>query len=85
MHTDAVLTHLKKHGQLLDSEISVATGISILDVRAAVSSLSSRGSVSLCDVTKFEDGIPVDRLLCRLSGFYPQAAPGRKPGITIKK
>jgi hypothetical protein len=83
MHIDAVLTHLKKHGQLLDSEISLATGISVPDVRAAVAALSVRGSVSLCDVTKFEDGQPVERILCRVSGFYPPAAPGRKPSIKI--
>jgi hypothetical protein len=59
MHTAAVLTHLKKHGQLPGSEIPVATGIPIPDVRAAVFALPARGEVSLCDVTKFDDGLAV--------------------------
>jgi transcription initiation factor IIE alpha subunit len=83
MHTAPVLTQLKKHGQLFDAQIAAATGISLDDVRAALSALHARGEVANCKVTKFEDGQPVEKILCRVSGFYPPAAPGRKPGIKI--
>jgi hypothetical protein len=79
MPTDLVLQHLKKHGQLLDSEISASTKISIEQVRLAIDELSSQGEISQCKVTKFRDGKPVAGVQCRISGYYPPAAPGRKP------
>lgn len=75
-----VLQYLKKHGQLLDSEIAAATGIPIAQVRISLSELLAQGEISSCSVTRFKDGKPVQSILCRISGFIPPAAPGRKPG-----
>jgi transcription initiation factor IIE alpha subunit len=83
MYSAPVLTHLKKHGQLFDAQIAAATGISLDEVRAALAALHAQGEVANCNVTKFEDGQPVHGILCRVSGFYPPAAPGRKPSIKI--
>lgn len=79
MTSAAVLQHLKKHGQLLDSEISASTKIPLDQVREAIEELSRRGEISLCSVTRFRNGQPVEGLQCRISGYYPPAAPGRKP------
>jgi len=80
MHTTPILQYLKKHGQLLDSEIATAMGISLPKVRISLSDLSARGEISRCSVTRFPDGKPVEGMLCRVSGFFPPKAPGRKPG-----
>lgn len=79
MHTEKVLEQLKKHGQLLDFDIAAATNISIEDVRASLSELSARGDISKCNVTSYVSGKPVESLQCRLSGYVPRPAPGRKP------
>ncbi len=81
MHTPTVIQYLKKHGQLLDSEIAAATGISLKQVRLSLADLSERGEISKCSVTRFNNGKPVEGVLCRISGYSPPAAPGRKPGV----
>ncbi len=80
MQTQQVLTHLKKHGQLLDTEIAAATGITLAHVRKSLADLSDRGEISLCSVTKFEGNNRIEAFQCRVSGFVPPAAPGRKAG-----
>ena len=80
MHITQVLQYLKKHGQLLDSEIALGTGIPLPKVRISVTELAARKEISNCSVTHFKDGKPVDGILCRISGYVPPAAPGRKPG-----
>ena len=81
MHTTPILQYLKKHGQQLDSEIAAATGIPLPKVRISLSALSARGEISSCSVTRFNDGKPLVGMLCRVAGFIPPAAPGRKPGV----
>jgi len=84
MHTTVILQYLKKHGQVIDSEIAEATGISLPDVRTALSELSARGEISRCNVTRFNnDGEPVEGMLCRIAGTIPPKAPGRKPGTPV--
>lgn len=81
MYNALVLEYLKKHGQRLDREIAKETGISLIQVRSAISELESTKSISSCSVTNFEDGIATEGMLCRISGYIPPAAPGRKPGV----
>jgi transcription initiation factor IIE alpha subunit len=78
MHSSPILQYLKKHGQRLDSEIAAATGISLSKVRASLSDLSTRGEISRCNVTRFNEGKAVEGILCQVAGFIPPAAPGRK-------
>ncbi len=81
MHTTKVLEYLKKHGQLLDFDIAAATNISLENVRASLTELSERGDISKCSVTSYVKGKAVEGFQCRLSGFIPRPAPGRKPGV----
>ncbi len=78
MNTTLVLEYLKKHGQKLDREIAKSTGISLEDVNATIAELESTKAVSSCSVTNFEDGVAIEGRLCRISGYIPPAAPGRK-------
>lgn len=80
MHTTTILQCLKKHGQLLDSEIAQATGISLANVRSSLTDLSERGEISRCSVTRFNNGKAIEGFLCRVAGYVPPPTPGRKPG-----
>jgi transcription initiation factor IIE alpha subunit len=73
-----ILQYLKDHGERLDSEIAAATGISLANVRLGMSALSAQGDVMMCRSIRFKDGKQVDAMLCRISGYIPPAAPGRK-------
>ncbi len=84
MHSASILQYLKKHGQQLDSEIAAATRISLTDVRLSLSDLSTRGEISRCSVTRFDEGKPIERMLCRVAGTIPATTPGRKPGVPAK-
>ena len=79
MHTPVVIQYLKKHGQLLDWEIAAATAIPIEQVRISLAQLLAQGEISKCSVTSFKDGKSVEAIQCRISGYFPPAAPGRKP------
>ncbi len=79
MYTTLILDNLKKHGQRLDREIAKDTGISLLQVRTSISELEGNKAVSSCSVINYEDGVAIEGLLCRVSGYIPPAAPGRKP------
>jgi hypothetical protein len=81
MHTDSILTHLKKHGQLLDADIAKGTGIALPEVRTSLLELSALKAISTCSMTVFKDGKPIEGIFCRIAGYIPSAAPGRKPGV----
>lgn len=70
---------LKKHGQRLDSEIAREMGVSLVTVRQQLSVLADRREAILCKTIRFENGKPFEAWQCRVSGFIPPAAPGRKP------
>jgi len=80
MQTDQVLSHLKKHGQLLDLEIASATGIALAQVRKSLANLATRGEISQCSVTHFKGNKRIDGIQCRISGYVPPPTPGRKAG-----
>jgi hypothetical protein len=75
----AILDYLKNTGEKLDSEIAAATGLSLANVRSSVNDLHARGAIMVCKSTRYQDGKEIDGILCRISGYIPQAAPGRKP------
>jgi predicted ArsR family transcriptional regulator len=76
-----ILPCLKKHGQRLDSELAEETGVPLAKVRRRIAELSATGAVITCKLTRFEQGEPIDALLCRMSGWVPPPAPGRKPKL----
>ena len=73
-----VLQCLKKHGQRLDLEIAKEMGLPLALVRQHVASLAATGAVITCSLTRFEDGKRIDAWQCRVSGYVPPVAPGRK-------
>ena len=79
MNTPQVWELLKKHGQLLDLEIAVATGLPIEEVRASLATLSLQGDISKCSVTSYVKGKPIEGFQCWVAGYFPKPAPGRKP------
>lgn len=79
MTTALVLQHIKAHGQVCDADIARALGLKLGAVRNSLDDLSTRGYIACCDVTRYNDGKPVKEILCRVSGYVPPAAPGRKP------
>ena len=76
-----ILQHLKQSGEQLDSQIAAATGIPIAQVRRNVSELSAKGDVIVCRSIRFKDGKQIEAMLCRVSGYIPPAAPGRKTKV----
>ncbi len=83
MHATPILQYLKKHGQLVDWEIAAAMDIPLPKVRASLTELSEKGEISRCSVTRYNDGKPVEGMLCRAAGTIPPKAPGRKPGVPV--
>jgi hypothetical protein len=79
-----ILKYLKDRGERLDSEIATDTGISLENVRLHVSALSARGEVMLCQSIRFNNGKRSEGLLCRIAGYIPPAAPGRKSKAHLK-
>jgi hypothetical protein len=79
-----ILQYLKTHGECLDSEIAHAVGISLSSARKQITELTAKGEVMSCFTTKFEKGKKIEGLSCRLSGFTPPAAPGRKSKAQLK-
>jgi DNA-binding Lrp family transcriptional regulator len=69
---------LKKYGQRLDLEIAKEMGLPLETVRKRLASLTATGAVISCSVTRFENGKRIDALQCRVSGYIPPQAPGRK-------
>jgi len=73
-----ILPCLKKHGQRLDSALAKETGVPIAKVRQRFAELSATGAIITCNLTRFEHGKRIDELVCRMSGWVPPPAPGRK-------
>lgn len=73
-----ILQYLKDHGEQLDAEIAAGTGVSLAKVGLCLAQLSERGDVIMCRTTRYADGRKVEGMLCRVSGYFPPASPGRK-------
>ncbi len=73
---------LKKYGQRLDLEIAKEMGVPLPLVRERLSALAATGAVIVCSLTRFEDGKQIDAWQCRVSGYVPPLAPGRKAKAT---
>jgi len=73
-----ILQCLKKYGQRLDSEIAKEIGVPLATVRLRVADLAATGAVITCNLTRFDGGKRTDSWMCRMSGYTPPPAPGRK-------
>lgn len=74
----SILNHLKKHGEQLDVDIATAVGMSLDQTRAHLAHLTSEREVMTYHSTRFEDGKKTEGIRCRLVGYTPPSAPGRK-------
>ena len=79
-----ILQYLKTHGEQLDTEIAQAVGLSLAVVRQQLIDLASKGEIMSYQSTKFEKGKKIEGIRCRISGFVPPAAPGRKSKVQLK-
>lgn len=78
MPTNQILQYLKAHGESLDTEIAEATGISLTKAHIYLSELTANGLIMSCHLIRFENGKKIEGLTCRIAGYIPQPAPGRK-------
>lgn len=79
-----ILQYLKTHGERLDAEIAVAVCMSQAKVRIQLSEMAAKGEVMSYQSTKFENGKKIEEIRCRIAGFIPPAAPGRKSKVQLK-
>jgi len=79
-----ILQYLKTHGEQLDAELAEAAGISLSKVRLYLAELAAKGEVVACHSIRFEKGKKIEGMRCRLAGFIPPAAPGRKSKSQLK-
>ena len=77
-----ILNCLKKYGQRLDLEIAKEMGLPLATVRQRLAGLAATGAIITCSLTRFEDGKRIDAWQCRVSGYVPPVAPGRKAKAT---
>jgi DeoR/GlpR family transcriptional regulator of sugar metabolism len=75
---NAILQYLRTNGERLDTEIAEATGMSLATVRVQLAELASQGRIMVCHTIRFEKGKKIEGTSCRLAGYVPPAAPGRK-------
>ena len=73
---------LKKYGQRLDLEIAKELGLPLAMVQQRLSGLAATGDIIVCRLTRFENGKQIDAWQCRVSGYVPPVAPGRKAKAT---
>ncbi len=74
-----ILEYLKSHGEKFDMEIAEATGLTVEEIRVQLNVLAANNEVMVCQTTRYIKGKPIESMSCRISGFIPKAAPGRKP------
>jgi DNA-binding IclR family transcriptional regulator len=79
-----ILQYLKQHGERLDTDIAVATGISLADVHLHLSELAAKGEIMACHSIRFDKGKKIEGISCRLAGYIPPATPGRKSKSQLK-
>lgn len=73
-----ILNYMKQRGEQLDSEIAAGTRLPLDDVRLHLSEMAKKGDIIACHTTRFSKGKKIEGMLCRVSGYIPAAAPGRK-------
>lgn len=78
MSAEQILKYLSTQGERLDTEIAAAIGSSIAQTRRHLSELTAAGQIMSCLTIKYEKGKKIEGISCRMVGYVPKAAPGRK-------
>ena len=73
-----VLQCLKKYGQRLDVEIADEIRVPVATVRSRIAELRATGAVVTCKLTRYDGERTIEAWECRVSGYAPKPAPGRK-------
>lgn len=73
-----IIQYLKTHGESLDSDIAKAVGLSLAKVHTQLAELAANREIMFYHSTIFVKEKKVEAIKCRLAGFVPPAAPGRK-------
>jgi predicted ArsR family transcriptional regulator len=73
-----VLQCLKKYGQRLDVEIAEEIRLPIATVRSRIAELRASGAVVTCKLTRYDGDRTIEAWECRVSGYAPKPAAGRK-------
>lgn len=79
-----ILKYLKVHGDKLDSEIAKDLKMPLAKAHEQLAVLAAEGEIVTCHTIRFEKGKQIEGYSCRLSGFAPKAAPGRKSKVQLK-
>ena len=79
-----IIQYLKSSGERLDAEIATGTGLSLANVKTRLEELSAKGEIIMCHSIQFRDGERIEGMRCRLAGYTPPAARGRKPSAPTK-
>ena len=79
-----ILQYLKLNGELFDTEIAKATGLSLSNVRLQLSELAAKREVMVCHSIRVVQGNKVEGVLSRIAGYIPPASPGRKSKAQLK-
>lgn len=79
-----ITQYLKDSGEQFDSEIALGTGLTLAQVKVHLAELSAKGEIIMCHSIQFRDGERIEGMRCRLAGYTPPAARGRKPSAPTK-
>lgn len=79
-----ILQYLKTNGERTDTEIAEAAGMSLAKKKLKLTELTNKGEVMSCYSIRFDKGKKIEGIKCRLAGYIPLAAPGRKPKSQLK-
>jgi predicted ArsR family transcriptional regulator len=60
-------------------EIAAEMRVPLATVRKRLAELSAAGDVVMCQLTRYEGSKTIEAWQCRVSGYVPAPAPGRKP------
>jgi hypothetical protein len=80
---EEILEYLADHGEGTDSEIARATGIPLTDVRSHLSELVSRQAVLACSSIRFEQGLAIEEMICRMVGYSQPIKPRKKTKTSL--
>ena len=76
-----ILQCLKQHGQRLDLELAQELRLPLATVRQKLLNLEATNKIVMCRLTRFEGERKVEAWQCRVSGYSPPPAPGRKAKV----
>ena len=73
-----ILQYLKTKGEQFEADIALGTKMPLASVKKNIEQLLAKGEVIACHSIQFKDGKRIEGMRCRLAGYIPPAAPGRK-------